>query len=155
MPRDRVKAGLACKLALDIGDQRLGRRIGRCEARALTEQRRVDGQKPPRLLIGGPPHHHAIEAAKVRAGLLEAGYAAIEHDTKVGMRGFEPIDARIIEWRDVAVLSWRQTIEPGLARVYDQSGNASALNRAGERFERLLGILIVDADAAFDRHGQP
>src|SRR5262249_49297935 len=154
MPRDRVEASAACKLALDIGDQRLGRRLGRDEACALTEQRRIDGQEPPRLLIGGSPHHHAIDAAKVRGRLLEARYAAIEHDTKVGMRGFEPIDAGIIEWGDVAVLSRRQTIEPRLARVYDQSGNAGALNRAGEGFERLLRVLIVDADAALDRHGQ-
>src|SRR5262249_38906939 len=153
MARDRVEAGAACKLALDRGTERRGRRLGRCEARAFTKQPGVDGQEPPRFLIGGPPHHDAIDAAKVRAGLLEVRYAAIEHDTKAGMCGFEPIDAGIIEWGDGTVLSRRQTIEPGLARVYDQGGNAGALNRAGEGLERLLRVLIVDADAAFDRHG--
>ena len=30
--------------------------------------------------------------------------------------------------------------------------DARALDRAGEGLERLLGILLVDADAALDRH---
>src|SRR6516165_4536507 len=68
--------------------------------------------------------------------------------------GFEPIDARVIEWRDVAILARRETIEPGLARVYDQCGHAGLLDRAGQRFKSFLWILIIDADAAFDRDGQ-
>src|SRR5262249_16550711 len=47
----------------------------------------------------------------------------------------------------------RKALQPGLARVHDQRSNAGALDRAGERFERLLRILIVDADATLDAHG--
>src|SRR5262245_9095744 len=70
------------------------------------------------------------------------------------MCGFEPTDARVIERRNIAVLARRKAVQPGLARVHDQRSNAGALDRAGERFERLLRILIVDADATLDAHGQ-
>src|SRR4029453_2924594 len=84
----------------------------------------------------------------------EARDATVEHDAKIGMRGFEPIDASIIERRNIAVLARRQTLKPRLARVNDERGSAGALDRAGERLERLLRVLIVDADATFDGDGQ-
>jgi hypothetical protein len=102
-----VEPRAACKFALDIGDQGLGRGLRRRKARRLIEQHRVDGQKPPRLLIGGPPHHNAIEPRAMRQRLIEIGDAAVEHDAKTGMRRFEPIDAGIIERRDIPVLARR------------------------------------------------
>ncbi len=67
------------------------------------------------------------------------------------MRGLEPIDAVIVERRHVAVLARRQPFEPGLAGMHDQRVDAGAARpRAVERVERLLGILLVDADAALD-----
>src|SRR5262249_62398102 len=86
--------------------------------------------------------------------LVDVRDAAIEHGTEIRVRGFEPVDACVIEWRDVAILARRETIEPGLARVYDQRGHTGLLDRAGERFEGFLWILIIDADAAFDRDRQ-
>src|SRR5262249_18995362 len=96
----------------------------------------------------------AIEASQVLQRLIDVRDAAIEHDRKTRMRGFEPVDASIIERRDVAILPRRETLEPSLARVDDQRGDASLFDRAGERFKRLLRILIVDADTAFDRDRQ-
>src|SRR5262249_7789061 len=40
------------------------------------------------------------------------------------------------------------------ARVHDERGDARRLDCTSERFERLLRILLVDADAAFDRDRQ-
>ena len=71
---------------------------------------------------------------------------------EVGMRGLEPEHARIIERRHLAVLARRQALQPGLARMHDQRVGAGRLDRVGECRQRLLRVLVVDADAAFDRH---
>ena len=107
VPRHCVEAHAAHKLALDIGDQGLGRRLRRCQARGLAKQQRIHGEKPPRLLVRRPPHHQAIDAVEVRQYLVKARDATVEHDAKIRMRGFEPIDAGIIERRDIPVLARR------------------------------------------------
>src|SRR5215469_3595 len=152
--RHDIEPRAAFKFALDIGDKGLGRRLRRCKGRSLAEQHRIDRQQTPRVLIGGTSHHHAIEAPQVLQRLIDVRDAAIEHDAKTGMRGFEPVDASVIEWRDVAILARRETVEPGLARVHDQRGDAGLLDRTDERLECLLRILIVDADTALDRDRQ-
>src|SRR5256885_5288141 len=53
-------------------------------------------------------------------------------------------------FRSVTILARRQPLEPGLARVHDQRIDARLRDRGGERVERLLGILLVDADAALE-----
>src|SRR5262249_13398139 len=115
---------------------------------------RIAGQQPPRVLVGGTSHHHAIDRPQVLQRLIDVRDAAIEHDIKIGMRGFEAVDARVIEWRDVTILARRETVEPGLARVYDQCGGAGPLDPPGDRLKGVLRILIVDADTAFDRDRQ-
>ncbi len=67
------------------------------------------------------------------------------------MRGLEAIHEVVVERRDVAVLARRQALQPGLARMHDQRIDAGRLHRCGKRVERLLRILLVDADAAFHR----
>ena len=119
VPGHGVEPRAARKFALDMGDKGLGRRLRRCKGRRLAEQHGIDGQQTPRVLIGGASHHHAIEAPEMVQRLVDVRDAAVEHDVKTGVRGFEPVDARVIERRDVAILARRETIEPGLARVYD------------------------------------
>ena len=72
MAGDGVEPGAACKLPLDIRDQGFGRVFRRRKARRLTEQHRVYGQKPPRLLIRGSPHHHAVDPRAMRQRLIES-----------------------------------------------------------------------------------
>ena len=68
------------------------------------------------------------------------------------MRGLEAEHDVVVERRDVAVLARRQAREPGLARMHDQRVGAGRDDRGGESRQRHLGILVVDADAAFHRH---
>src|SRR5262249_30785015 len=152
MAGDGMQANAARELVLDIGNEGPGAGLGIGNRRSLTEPLRIDSQQPPRLLIGGAPHHHAVEMAKMLRGLLDAGDAAIEHDGELWMPSLEPVDATIIERRNLAVLGRRKPLKPGLARVHDQRIDARTLDRAGERFERLLGILRVDTDPALDGH---
>ncbi len=90
-------------------------------------------------------------------GLVEIADAAIDHDGKSRMGGLEPIDAPVVERGDVAILARRQTVEPGLARMHDERRDPGRFDGARERLERLLRILLVDADAALDsdRHLDP
>ena len=67
------------------------------------------------------------------------------------MRALQAIDAIVIERRDVAVLTRREAVQPGLACMHDQRVDAGLPDRLRERFQRNLRILLVDADAAFHR----
>ena len=151
---DGVKPRAARAFPLDIGEQGRERVLRGRERRRRAEQQRVDGEKPPRLAVGRPPHHDAVDATKLRARRFEAFDAAIEHDRKLRMRALEAMHALVIERGDLAVLPGREAFEPCLARVHDERVDAGLADRAGERVERLLRILIVDADAALDRDRQ-
>ena len=85
--------------------------------------------------------------------LLDAADAAIDDDGHIRQRGLQPIDAAVIERRDVAVLLRRQSVQPGLARMHDQRVAAGGDHAARQRIERRFRILVVDADAAFHRDG--
>ncbi len=117
----------------------------------VPNSRRIDRQQSPGLLVGRPPHHHAIEAPELSCRLLEVADAAIEHDHETGMRRLEPLDPAVVERRKVAVLARREPTQPGLAGVHDERVGARLLDRPGQRLERLLRILIIDADPALDR----
>ena len=58
----------------------------------------------------------------------------------------------IIERRNGAVFLGAQALEPGLAGMDIERIDARADHGIGETVKALLGILIVDADAALDRH---
>ena len=77
---DARKPRAARELPLDIGQTRLHRRFGLRERRRLAEDQGIDRHQPPRLLIGGAPHHHAVDAAEERCRLLDGRNAAVEHD---------------------------------------------------------------------------
>src|SRR6516225_5381553 len=103
VPGHGVEPRAARKFALDIRDEGLSRSLRRCKKRRLAEQHRIDGQQTPRVLVGGASHHHPIEAPQVLQRLIDVRDATIEHDCKTRMRGSESVDARVIEWRDVAI----------------------------------------------------
>ena len=67
------------------------------------------------------------------------------------MRGFERVDQRIVERRYGAVIFRAQAFEQGLARMDDERRRACGLDRSGQRKQGFRRLLLVDADAAFDR----
>ena len=153
MPRHRMQPRAPRELVLDIGHHRLEHVLHRGVRRGLAEQLGIDRQQPPRLLIGRPPQHHAIDMVEMRLRLGKAGDAAIDDDGHVGQRGLQPVDPVVVERRDVAVFLRRQSVEPGLAGMHDQRVGAGGDDAARQRVERDLRILIVDADPAFDGDG--
>jgi len=103
--RDGMKTRATRKLALDVGHQRLRHSVRRDKLGRHPEKAGINLEQPPGLLVGGPPHHHPVEQGKVRGRLDKIGNPAIEHDGQARMRGFEPVDARVIERRNFPVLA--------------------------------------------------
>ena len=66
------------------------------------------------------------------------------------MRQLETVDAIVIEGRNLPVLAWRQPRKPSLAGMHDECRYASLLERTGQRFQRLLRVLLINAQTAFD-----
>src|SRR6185312_12849474 len=76
------------QLSLDIGNKGVARVSSACERCVLAEQKPIDRQQTPRLLIGGAAHHHAIDMLELFERLLECGDAAIEDDRQAGVCNF-------------------------------------------------------------------
>ncbi len=70
-----------------------------------------------------------------------------------GNSRFEPIHALIVERRNLAVFLRTQSLQPRLARVDDQHAQSGRDLHFDEALQIVVVILIVDADAAFHRHG--
>ena len=105
----------------------------RSEGRGVAKQHGIDLEQPPRFLIGGAAHHHAVDMAQLLLRLLEAGDAAIEHDLEIGVRALEAVHNAVIERRHIAVFARRQATEPRLSRMHDQRVGASGLHSSRER----------------------
>lgn len=90
---------------------------------------------------------------EVRGGFVECGDAAVDDDCKAGVGVLEAIDTAVVERWDLAVFLGRQSLQPGLASVYDEHLAAGAGDSPHEAFEVGLAVLIVDADPAFDSDG--
>src|SRR5476649_2669159 len=86
-------------------------------------------------------------------GLIKRVNAAIDDDREIFDPLLQPMNARVIERRDIPVLARAETVEPGLAGVNDQRIRAGGNDGVGETVERFLDVLIVDAEPALDRDG--
>src|ERR1700733_2337079 len=102
MSADGVQSRAVPQFALDIGDERFRGLLRRCEVCCFAENKRIDGDEPPRLLIGGAAHHHAVDPTEMRKRRLDPANAAVKNDSQAGMRTFESIDATQNESRKFA-----------------------------------------------------
>ena len=106
MPGDGVQVRSRCKLACDVSLERR-RRLMRGGAGSLVAERlRIDGEQSPWFLIRSTTQHHAVDVRQMHERLINAGNAAIDDDRQARMLNLEPIDARVIERRNFAVLPW-------------------------------------------------
>ena len=117
--------------------------------RRLAEQFRIDAEQPPRLLISRAAKHRTIDMIEMRLRSGDGDDAAVDRDRHIRQRRLEPIDPVIVERRDVAVFFWRQSIEPGLARMNNQHIRASRNDGPAQHIKCDFRVLIVNADAAF------
>src|SRR5580704_2220605 len=61
MSRDGVQPRAVRDFTFDIRGERGSGLFRRVERSVLTEHQRIDRDQPPRLLIGGAPHHDAVD----------------------------------------------------------------------------------------------
>ncbi|MNN33726.1 hypothetical protein D3C81_1474950 [compost metagenome] len=89
----------------------------------------------------------------MRLGLIQIGDAAVDADGQMRPLALQTPHQIVIQRRHVAVFLGRQAFQPGLARMDDKAGDPDR-RRGVDRGEQAdLGVLIVHADAAFDRGG--
>src|SRR6185312_6282282 len=81
--RERGQTYPVVELTLDIWNQSRRGLFGGLERCGCPKEERIDSDEAPGFLIRGSAHHHAIEDAKMRLGLLQAGDPPIEHDVQV------------------------------------------------------------------------
>src|ERR1700733_10037471 len=112
MPCDAVQPRAPRQFAVDIRHQRRRGRLRRGETGGFAEDQWIDGNEPPRLLIGSAAHHRTIDMLQMRKRRFDAADAAVEDHRKPRMRALEPIDPLVIERRNLAVFLRRQAVEP-------------------------------------------
>jgi len=119
----------------------------------VAEEALIDLGEHVGILVGGAPEHDAIDVIEVSGGILQGLDAAVDEDLELGALALDTVDERIVQRRDVAILFGGQPFEPGLAGVDDEGLTTGGGDGIDERGERLLQVLVVDAQAALHRDG--
>src|SRR3984893_189724 len=153
MPCHRVKRNAFGKTRLDIGNESPDRRRSG-NGHSLIEKKRIGIEEQRRVLVGGAPHHHAIDVIEFGAHLGECREAAVEHHGNIGKAPFQGMDESVIQRRKVAVLPRRQAFQPGFARMDNERVATGGDDAPGQKTERRLRVLFVDTRAALDGHWQ-
>ena len=85
-------------------------------------------------------------------GPFEGVDPAVEGYGQLGIVLLDPIDARVVQRRDLAVLFRAQAAQPGLASVDDEGIAAGIAHLLDEGLQEFVGVLIIDADAGLHCH---
>src|SRR5215218_1131014 len=80
MPRHRMQLCPLRQLVLDVGKHRFEDVLHGGVWRRLAEQCWIDLEQTPRLLIGRPPQHYAVDMVEVPRSLCNTADAAIDDD---------------------------------------------------------------------------
>ncbi len=92
---------------------------------------------------------------ELRQGAVQVADAAVDLDLEVGAFGLQAVDVFVAQGRDVAVLFGAEALQPGLAGVHAETIAAGLGHAVHECAHMVVVVAIVEADAVFDRHGQP
>ena len=103
-------------------------------------------------MIGGTAQHDAVKSAHFSLGLPECAEPAIQDDAEMREVCLQLMNAGVVEGRNFPVFLGAEALQPGLAGVNYKSVATGCGNIRNECIKSLIFILIVDADAAFDRH---
>ncbi len=140
------------ELGLDIGQVSPHRRFRRHVRSVTPIEPPVRFAEQPGFVIGRAAQHHPIDALRqVRLGLVQRMDAAVDQDGQVRPLALQPVDQRIVERGDVAVLLGAQALQPRLAGMHHEGGDAFRRAKGHQAEQALLGVLVVDADAALHR----
>ena len=79
----------------------------------------IDSCEHPRISLGLASHHDAVDPLKVTPHLWEGGDAPVDGEGEVREVGDKLVHLGVVEGRDVAVLFWGETVQPGLSGVHN------------------------------------
>ncbi len=103
-------------------------------------------------MIRRAAEHDAVDFLEMLPALSEIGNSAIDDDRQVRILALDLIDEIVVERRHVAIFLRRQSIQPRLARMHDEDADAGCFTAFEHQSERVMRFLIVDTEAALDRH---
>ena len=107
----------------------------------------------PGILVGFTAHHHAVQVFQLLFYLVQCFNAAVQGDVQLGHLGFQLVDKFIFQRWDFTILLGREPLEPGLTGVYNED-TATRIGESPDKVpEKLPGIKLINADAAFDGDG--
>ncbi|MNQ60869.1 hypothetical protein D3C85_751690 [compost metagenome] len=111
-----------------------------------------------RLVIGGAAQHDAVQLHAVRRiqmglSLIQIADAAVDADGQMRPLALQTPHQIIVQRRHVAVFLGRQALQPGLARMDDEVGDPDRRRGVHRGEQADFGVLIINADAAFDGGG--
>ena len=95
----------------------------------------VDVRQHAGRMVGGTAKHHAVDMRQMSLRLIQIRYAAIDADEPARIPLLQPVDAGIIERRDVPVLLRAQPFQPRLARMDPERIRAIVEYAVGQRVE--------------------
>ena len=93
------------QFTFNIRNERKSRFFARREWRRYAKDPWIDVKQPPGLLVRSPPHHHAVQRAKLPLRLFEGGDATVQDDVEIRMRDFQSAHERIVERRHVTIFT--------------------------------------------------
>src|SRR5690606_24118748 len=121
--------------------------------RRTLVQRLVDLHEEPRVLVGLPPDHYAVDMFKVTQYIRDGCDAAVQHHLELRVFSLHAVDAFVIKGRHATVVLRAYTFEDRLACVNDERLASRARDRFNELRQELVTVLVVDPDTGFHRYG--
>ena len=84
------------------------------------------------VLVGFAAEHDTIDPVKMLLCGAQAGHSTVDDHLQCRKIGLQPVDAIIVQWRYLAILLRAQALQPGFARMHNQSSAARLGNLADE-----------------------
>ena len=121
---------------------------------AVVEQIGVHACPEQGMVIGRPAHHHPVHVIEV----LQAGrrrlQTTVQFDREGRTIGLELMDQRMAQGGDGAVLLGIKPFQPGFPRMHGKALAAGRRHRVDEVQQRLVGVMVIDADPVLHRDRQ-
>jgi hypothetical protein len=139
-------------LRLDVRPQRTQQLAARPQRAA--EPRHIKAMQQIGIVVGGTTEHRTVGMREMRGRLLQRGDAAVDDHRQLRAFALERIRPFVAQRRHLAVLLWRQALEPGIARVHDEHSAAGLRDRVDEGAEDFIVFVVVDSEPTLhrDRH---
>ena len=152
MACQRMEGHARGKVLLHVIRIRLKNLTARRSGVRVIKEKPVGVGEHVRVVVGGAAKHHAVNMRHVLPRLSEGRNTTIDNDFQVGPLVFEAINEAVAQRRHIAVFLRAQTLKMGLAGMNGERGATGVRHRLHERSQIVVGVVVVDADAAFHRY---